>query len=211
MGDKVTSFSGWLDARQNAGFRGLHDYAAAQDWQLVDRLEDAWQRLDDDPALSDPERLKLQHLAALAFVRFERDRPRPNRLLGISAFGLGVFMFMAAILSILWLAMFEPLFSRNAASAPPLLTRLADADAARGLITFVFAIGVIALALIIVTAIVTSDDDDGKRFDRSKEILTTLIAILGTILGFYFGKADIGPPPDTPPPVEQQVEAAAPG
>src|SRR5207244_1723808 len=65
---------------------------------------------------------------------------------------------------------------------------LADPDTARGLITFVFAVATIAIAMMMaLTAMVTRDFD--KRIAVGKEVLTILVGVLGTIVGFYFGAA----------------------
>lgn len=69
------------------------------------------------------------------------------------------------------------------------LEALADVDTARGLITFLFAVGTIGIAVLMICAIFLGDDT-GQRFTNAKEILTTLIAILGTIVGFYFGSQE---------------------
>ena len=187
----------WLTENQHIGYDKLRAHAEANNWPRVYSLAQAWGLIGDAAALSDNEKADLKQAAALAYVDFERVRSKNNTFLGLNAFGLGVFLFMAATLGILALAIFEPVFMDASLlgekSVEPLLTRLADVEAARGLITFVFTVGVIALALIIVTANVTSNDEGGVRFERSKEILTSLIAIMGTILGFYFGKADTEP------------------
>lgn len=63
-------------------------------------------------------------------------------------------------------------------------------DFARGLITVLFATGTIGIAFILTaTAVLASDVKFDERFGRAKEILTILIGIFGTILGFYFGTA----------------------
>jgi hypothetical protein len=71
------------------------------------------------------------------------------------------------------------------------LTQLANQDIARGLITFLITATAAALFVIMaISTIVGSDGTDAdKRFDRGKQILTMLVGILGTIVGFYFGTA----------------------
>lgn len=65
---------------------------------------------------------------------------------------------------------------------------LGDIAIARGLITFLFAIGTIGIAVLMVSALfVGSESGLKERFDHGNQILTALIAILGTVVGFYFG------------------------
>ena len=74
-------------------------------------------------------------------------------------------------------------------------TRIADVAYARGLITVLFSIGVVAIAFVMVLNLILQQRDKSdfeaqlseKRFQRTKEILTLLLGILGTIVGFYFG------------------------
>ncbi len=76
---------------------------------------------------------------------------------------------------------------------------ISDPDnSARILITFLVAVGTIAIAfLTILTAMVIREYKE--RFALAKEVLTILVGILGTIVGFYFGtaKATKPNPPDT--------------
>ena len=53
------------------------------------------------------------------------------------------------------------------------------------------------IAVLLALFVITSDSPDAKeRFAHGKEVLTILIGVFGTILGFYFGKADV---PQTTP------------
>ncbi len=74
------------------------------------------------------------------------------------------------------------------------LDKLSKIDVARGFITFLVALGTIALAILLVIYAITfrkltqQDDISFKdRFGRGQQVLTALIGILGTIVGFYFG------------------------
>jgi hypothetical protein len=71
------------------------------------------------------------------------------------------------------------------------LDKLAEKDAARGLITFLIAIATVGIAVILAisTLILKEGDAGDKRFDRGKQVLSILIGVLGTIVGFYFGSA----------------------
>jgi hypothetical protein len=70
-----------------------------------------------------------------------------------------------------------------------ILARLKETDAARGLITFLIAVATVGIAIILAisTLVLTEGDAGDKRFDRGKQILSILIGVLGTIVGFYFG------------------------
>jgi hypothetical protein len=72
------------------------------------------------------------------------------------------------------------------------LRTLADKEIARGLITFLIAITTVGIAIILAisTLVLTEGPEGDKRFDRGKQVLSVLIGVLGTIVGFYFGAAD---------------------
>ena len=68
---------------------------------------------------------------------------------------------------------------------------ISNIDYARGMITLLFAVGTIAIALILtISALFQSGDEAKERYDRGREILGVLIGIFGTIVGFYFGSAN---------------------
>lgn len=73
-------------------------------------------------------------------------------------------------------------------SESSLLRELASLDQARGLITFLVAVTTVGIALILTVYVVVTNDPSVKdRFILGKEVLTGLIGVLGTIVGFYFG------------------------
>jgi hypothetical protein len=71
---------------------------------------------------------------------------------------------------------------------------------ARGLITLTFSVGTMVIAVVLIlTAVLRDPDDDDERakarFDRAKDVLTLLIGVFGTIVGFYFGTLNDGRQP----------------
>jgi hypothetical protein len=72
-----------------------------------------------------------------------------------------------------------------------LLTDIAKPELARGLITFLFAFSTIAIVILVAIATFWMKKEEVKeRFESAKDLITILIGVLGTILGFYFGAAD---------------------
>lgn len=70
-------------------------------------------------------------------------------------------------------------------------TDIANPEFMRGLITILLLGGTLVLTAILVLAAVMRDsgkvDDDTKRLTSGREVITPLVGILGTIVGFYFG------------------------
>jgi hypothetical protein len=68
--------------------------------------------------------------------------------------------------------------------------KIAQTEFARGMITLLFGVGTIIIALILtLTAILQAGMTAEERFKYGMQILTVLIGVFGTILGFYFGSA----------------------
>jgi hypothetical protein len=64
---------------------------------------------------------------------------------------------------------------------------------ARGLITFLIVITTMGIAIMLAISTLFGEDgtDQDKTFDKGKQVLSVLIGLLGTIVGFYFGSPDI--------------------
>lgn len=70
-----------------------------------------------------------------------------------------------------------------------LMANMIRHDFARGLITYLFAVTTIGTAVVLVLYGLTSSSDDDKtekRFQRGKEVLSLLLGVFGTVIGFYF-------------------------
>ena len=73
------------------------------------------------------------------------------------------------------------------------LKSMGDTAFARGLITYLFAIVTIGTAVVLVMSTVVVGTDGSQaadnRFQHGKEILSLLLGVFGTIVGFYFGQS----------------------
>ena len=64
------------------------------------------------------------------------------------------------------------------------LVGMGKATFARGLITYLFAVVTIGTAVVLVLSALLGSDKE--RFDRGKEVLSLLLGVFGTMVGFYF-------------------------
>jgi hypothetical protein len=105
------------------------------------------------------------------------------------------FLFVALAFVIILSSVFWP----YAFQSPPgldktLLQQLSDVETARGLITFLVAVSTVGIALTLVIWVASTTLSDPVVKDRSafsKEVMFSLIGILGTIIGYYFGATQI--------------------
>lgn len=72
-----------------------------------------------------------------------------------------------------------------------LLDTLDNADQVRGMVTFFFVLVTTSIILLVALGIFWLQDDNAVkvRFEAAKDLLTIVIGVLGTIMGFYFGSA----------------------
>lgn len=81
------------------------------------------------------------------------------------------------------------------------LASMAKAELARGLITYLFAVVTIGIAVALVLASLVGPgamDANDHRFQKGKEVLSLLLGVFGTIVGFYFGSEASGASKETP-------------
>lgn len=101
---------------------------------------------------------------------------------------VGQYVVLGAMGLIIVFYLFSGLLGENTG---PFLFALSKPEVARGVITFLVAAGTVSLAVLLVMAAIMSSGSQqmGERFAFGKEVLTLLIGILGTIVGFYYGSA----------------------
>jgi hypothetical protein len=162
-------------------------------WRSVADLKQALQVIADDKSVKAQDKTRLQLNLVDFWANFESETSAadmrvatPRRriwrtfltenpaIAATSAFSL-ILLFV-----IIW-AIWDDSFLKS----------LGDPNIARGLITFFFALGTVGVAIILTTAAFSISAQKvevmKERFDMGKQILTALIGIFGTILGFYFG------------------------
>ena len=71
------------------------------------------------------------------------------------------------------------------------LVNMSKTEFARGLITYLFAVATIGIAVVLVVSALTGQltDENEKKFQHGKEVLSLLLGVFGTVVGFYFGSA----------------------
>ena len=182
------TFIEWILADTNPSRAPLRDYVARRksEFEIVADLEQARGLVQSDGALSPDERAAHEANLADAWVLRTANGAQPTpkgkwawfyESLPFILMGVIVFLAIGVLATVLW-------------PRTQLLHNLGQLEIARGLITFVFTFGVIFVTLILLIGLFGSQHPDvTTKFDRAKELFTAMIAVLGTILGFYFGEA----------------------
>lgn len=203
----MNTFADWLSSGARATdsrIQALLAFAKAkgQKWTDAGDEKDALVRLITDSHSHDPEQARaLKEGLEWAWTVWKEETNVPAKeegkesqprhkfsWEGVARFFTNIFESPAPIvalgLAVYFLIIIVTVFGPNS------LTQLKDASTARGSITFLFSLGTIVIALILVMSALFSNappTERTERFNHGKEVLTILIGILGTIVGFYFG------------------------
>jgi hypothetical protein len=189
----MTDFASWLRAQANpdtdtAALRTFADPRADWPW-WTNRLSDYVAVIQ---SANPPNKDDLISAVSLNFGRWQAGQARPGGLLATLANHLGSLL-LALFGLVVAVAIFYGLFFN-----PQFFALMAQVNQARGLITFLFAFATIAIILLVaITTFWMPKDEVQIRFDKAKDLLTILIGVMGTILGFYFGTITSNPPTTT--------------
>jgi hypothetical protein len=189
----VADFASWLRAQANpdpetAALRAFADPRGDWPW-WTNRLSDYVAAIQ---AANPPNKDDLISAVSLNFGRWQAGQARPGGLLATLASHLGALL-LALFGLVVAVAIFYGLFFN-----PKFFELMAQVNQARGLITFLFAFATIAIILLVaITTFWMPKDEVQIRFEKAKDLLTILIGVMGTILGFYFGTVTSNPPAAT--------------
>jgi hypothetical protein len=161
----------------------LQGYATASHWNSND-LATLRQTIENDAAINNAQKVRRASALGKYFTEWESQPNHeqfPTQLLrAIRENGSGIFLSLFALAVFITLAV--------GLTNSSFFSSLAQVDQARGLITFLVAIA--AVAVILLTAINifwAGNAEFNVRFTAAKDLVTIVMGLLGTILGFYFG------------------------
>jgi len=200
----MAEFWPWLASQsdRDPAVAALKAFAAANAaaWPAAsDDLADYRQAVAAHPPGTAEERDRLQSTLGQCYERWFRGRARKGSR--GKRFG-----YVALILTGLVIAVFL-----GVAIFGGYLKPLAEAEQARGLITFLFTFATIAIAVVLSLSLLWMDKDElEERFKFAKDLLMILVGILGTIIGFYFGATEKKPPEAQSPPAASSPVSPAP-
>jgi hypothetical protein len=107
----------------------------------------------------------------------------PQQALGLIAGG-GIFLLSIIGVVVLGLGIFGP---------QSIVDKLAETTKARGLITYIMAVGTMTISIVLVISVLIGGQGSKENFALGKEVLAILMGVFGTILGFYFGSEKAAP------------------
>lgn len=184
------NYSEWLASQDEASstdIARLKNFASSipDDWPNKTSNPSAYIRVINDKGAADQ---KESLLSALIETMSEWKKTRVGsvkeafiRAINDALDNFGLIFLSAAALIISWIIA-HGVFNAE------FLTSISAPEQARGLITFLFSFSTVAIFLLIVVCIFFFKTDElQKRVDHAKDILSLIIGIFGTILGFYFG------------------------
>ncbi len=177
----MASFGAWIKASSEVDSKGLRDFAGGRaDWPADG---DDFGKYAEFIVQNETDQAKRDDLLSSLAREFSSWRAPPQSwasvlLSNIGSLFLVVFGIIVAII-LVW-----GIFWHGSS----FIGLIAKADQARGLITFMVSFTTIALFILIgITTFWMNKDDVEARFNKAKDLLTIMIGIFGTILGFYYG------------------------
>jgi hypothetical protein len=189
---EMVSFGAWIKASSKTDTKVLRDFAATKPGWPVDT--DDFGKYAEFIVQNETDQANRNELLSSLAREFNSWRPLARSWsdvildnVGLTFLGLfGVIVAGVLVWGIFW-------------HGSSFITLIANVDQARGLITFLFSLTTIALFILIaITTFWMEKEDVEARFNKAKDLLTIMIGIFGTILGFYFGSLANAPGASNP-------------
>lgn len=188
----MADFASWLHGltSDDADLKILKDFATSKgaDWPYWSNDRADYEKVIDGDTAADDATKKMRRDALAGYFKLwqhEQKNPAPSTGTGWLA-GLNVGKIALALFGLAFAYFLYVFLTRQG-----FLDSLAMIDHARGLITFFVVLATTGVIVLVALGIfwVENADDAKKRFESAKELLSIVIGVLGTILGFYFGTA----------------------
>jgi hypothetical protein len=182
------SFPAWLATlpKDGAEVEELQKYSQDVHWTGND-IAALRRTIEKDSVITQEQRVRRASTLGVLYERWQGEGPASGGSFSTQLMhyvfenGTGIFLSAFAIAVFIMLAVGMTNLS--------FFSSLAQIDQARGLITFLVAI--CAVAVILLTAINifwgNNQAQFEERFKAAKDLVTLVVGVLGTILGFYFG------------------------
>jgi hypothetical protein len=182
------SFPVWLAylPKDGAEVEELQKYSQDVRWTGND-ITALRRTIENDPIITQAQRVRRASTLGVLYERWQGEGPSSGGSFSTQLMhyvfenGTGIFLSAFAIAVFIMLAVGMTNLS--------FFSSLAQVDQARGLITFLVAICAVAVILLTAINIFWGDNkaEFEERFKAAKDLVTLVVGVLGTILGFYFG------------------------